>query len=169
MNSPSTSRFDPRGPLPTDKVYQKRKPLPVLLSRYDVVNGGCWEWNGTRNKQGYGVVCIAIDRRPTGIPAHRLQWMHCHGKIPAGCVVMHTCDNPPCVNPEHLRLGSQTDNLNDCVSKGRHNSSGSPVFWDRYMRNEVPFKGKYHRERHPGMIGATEPCPSLATGRNQDE
>lgn len=152
MNPSSTSRFDPRGPLPTDKVYQKRKPLPVLLSRYTVAANGCHEWTGTRNKQGYGVVCVAINKRPTGIPAPRLQWMHCHGEIPAGMVVMHTCDNPCCVNPDHLQLGTQGDNLDDCVAKGRHNSTGSSTFWDRYMRNEVPFKGQFRRERHPNMI-----------------
>lgn len=152
MNSPSTSRFDPRGPLPTDKVYQTRKPLPVLLSRYKISASGCHEWTGTRNKQGYGVVCVAINKRPTGIPAPRLQWMHCYGEIPAGSVVMHTCDNPCCVNPDHLRLGSYSDNLNDCVAKGRHNSNGSPAFWESYRRNEVPFMGKYRRERYPDMI-----------------
>lgn len=152
MNSDSASRYDPRGPLPTTRRYRTRLTLPALLSRYVVAASGCWEWTGTRNKQGYGVVCIAIDKKPTGIPAPRLQWMHCQGEIPPGGVVMHTCDNPCCVNPDHLRLGSQTDNLNDCVAKGRHNSNGSPIFWDRYMRNEVPFMGKYRRERYPDMI-----------------
>jgi hypothetical protein len=75
--------------------------------------------------------------------------MHHHGEIPEGQVIMHACDNPGCINPDHLRRGSQGDNLNDCVAKGRHNSSGSEVFWDRYRRNEVPFMGKYRSERFP--------------------
>ncbi len=124
MNQSSTSRFDPRGPLPTDKVYQKRQPLPVLLSRYEVAASGCWEWTGTRNKQGYGVVCIAINKRPTGIPAPRLQWMHSHGEIPAGMVVMHVCDNPPCINPDHIALGTQATNLADMRAKGRGDAFG---------------------------------------------
>lgn len=124
MNSPSTSRFDPRGPLPVGRRYQARKPLPVLLSRYEVAANGCWEWTGTRNRQGYGVVCVAIGKVPTGIPAPRLQWMHCRGEIPAGLVVMHTCDNPCCVNPDHLVIGTTQDNLADMRAKGRGNSFG---------------------------------------------
>lgn len=162
MNPDSISRFDPRGPLPTDRVYKKRKSLPELLSRYTVAASGCWEWTGTRNKQGYGVVCVAIDKRPTGIPAPRIQWMHCHGEIPSGMVVMHTCDNPCCVNPKHLRLGTQGDNLNDCVAKGRHNSQGSRPFWERYRRNEAPYMGLYRSERHPGWIAPEgSPAPPL--------
>lgn len=159
MNPESTSRYDPRGPLPTDKKYLERKPLPHLLRRYVVVESGCWEWTGTRNRQGYGVVCIAINKRPTGIPAPRLQWMHYHGEIPAGQVIMHTCDNPPCINPAHLRLGTYGDNINDCVAKGRHKSDGSPDFWAKYYRNEVPFMGKYHRERHPHFYPTPESQP----------
>lgn len=161
MNQPSISRFDPRGPLPTSRKFRARQPLDVLLSRYQIAESGCHEWTGTRNRQGYGVVCIAIDKKPTGIPAPRLQWMHCHGEIPEGMVVMHTCDNPCCVNPDHLRLGTYGDNINDCVAKGRHNSNGSPIFWARYMRNEVPFMGKYRSERHPGWISPEGSPPPL--------
>lgn len=143
-----SSKYDPRGPLPTDKVYQARKPLPHLLRRYVVAESGCWEWTGTRNRQGYGVVGIAVNKRPAGIPAPRLQWMHCHGEIPEGQVIMHTCDNPGCINPDHLRLGTYSDNVNDCVAKGRFRG-GNGDWWDRYRRNEVPYMGKYHRERFP--------------------
>ena len=159
MNQPSTSRFDPRGPLPTDKVYKARKTLPELLARYTVAESGCWEWTATRNRQGYGVVCLAIDKRPTGIPAPRLQWMHFHGEIPDGMVIMHTCDNPCCVNPEHLRLGSQGDNMRDCISKGRHDSQSARQFWERYRANEVPYMGLYRSQRHPGWI-APEGTPA---------
>jgi hypothetical protein len=147
-----SSKYDPRGPLPTDKVYQARKPLPHLLRRYVVAESGCWEWTGTRNRQGYGVVGIAVNKRPTGFPAPRLQWMHCHGEIPEGQVIMHTCDNPPCVNPDHLRLGSQSDNLKDAVAKGRRSGGSRP---DRYKT--VADEG--HRRAHEERVRAAFPSP----------
>lgn len=118
------SKFDPRGPLSTDKKYRARKPLPELLSKYQVRASGCWEWTGCRNKQGYGVVCIAIKKVPTGIPAPRIQWMHHHGELQKGDVIMHTCDNPPCINPTHLLRGTQADNMKDMRAKRRENYSG---------------------------------------------
>ena len=114
MNAPS--KFDPRPAVPPGKTYKTRKTLPALLAKYEVRPSGCWEWTGTRNRQGYGVVGVFVDGRPIGIPAPRLQWMHCHGKIPAGLVVS--------VNPDHLALGTQASNLTDMRAKGRSNESG---------------------------------------------
>lgn len=116
-----TSKYDPRGPLSAHPGARPRKPLEALLDRYRATDTGCWEWTATRNRQGYGVVGLAIKGRPAGVPAHRLQWMHRQGEIPDGHVVMHTCDNPACINPDHLRLGTQADNLADMRAKGRAN------------------------------------------------
>lgn len=116
------SKFDPRGPL--CRGGKPRKPLPVLLAKYAVQPSGCWAWTGTRNKQGYGVIGLYIDGAPCGIPAPRLQWMHRHGNIPTGLVVMHVCDNPCCINPDHLALGTQATNLADMRAKGRGDGSG---------------------------------------------
>lgn len=54
-----------------------------------------------------------------GMPAHRYAYEQAKGPIPDGMVVMHTCDNRKCVNPEHLIVGTQSDNMRDCVAKGR--------------------------------------------------
>lgn len=74
----------------------------------------CWVWTGTRNRAGYGVVCIKRNRS-----AHRTAYEVFVGPIPSDLIVCHKCDNPPCVNPEHLFLGTQQDNATDSKNKGR--------------------------------------------------
>lgn len=137
MNEPS--KFDPRGPLKNGGP--KRKPLTHLLRRYKVEPNGCWVWTGTRNKQGYGVIGISVNGRPAGIPAPRVQWMHSFGEIEAGQVVMHACDNPPCINPDHLQLGTQGDNLNDMRTKGRANLTYAHLveFHEKVRRGEAVY------------------------------
>jgi hypothetical protein len=80
---------------------------------------GCWEWQGPRDAGGYGTLWVAKvgSRR-----AHRLSWMLTHGDIPHGLQVRHECDNPPCVNPAHLRLGTHADNMDDMRRRGRGRS-----------------------------------------------
>jgi len=78
----------------------------------------CWIWTGGTNGHGYG--SLVIDH--TGnhrIYAHRLSWIIHYGEILNGLQVLHKCDNPLCVNPEHLFLGTQKDNMDDMMAKGR--------------------------------------------------
>lgn len=79
---------------------------------------GCWEWGGNRMSNGYGR--IGVDRKK--VLAHRASWLIHNGPIPDGVFVCHHCDNPPCVNPDHLFLGTQRDNIHDMLAKGRHQS-----------------------------------------------
>ena len=76
---------------------------------------GCWLWTGHRTTNGYGR--LHFDGR--GIQAHRLAWEWTNGPIPEGLRVCHRCDVPNCVNPEHLFLGTQQDNIRDMYAKGR--------------------------------------------------
>lgn len=79
---------------------------------------GCWEWVGARNPNGYGNHHAQGRTRK----AHRVSWEMEYGPIPEGMLVLHRCDNPPCVRPDHLFLGTQRDNLRDAIAKGRWNS-----------------------------------------------
>jgi hypothetical protein len=78
---------------------------------------GCWLWTGAINGPGYG--SLRLDGQPKSVFAHRLAWQLANGAMPNG-LVLHKCDNPRCVNPDHLFIGTYTDNQRDCVRKGRH-------------------------------------------------
>lgn len=80
----------------------------------------CWEWTGRPMSNGYG----RIDRggaraRGATVSAHRAAWELYRGPIPTGFSVLHRCDNPLCVNPDHLFIGTALDNMRDKVAKGR--------------------------------------------------
>jgi len=76
---------------------------------------GCWEWTGGRLAKGYGV----LHRNKRLVLAHRRAYTLAVGPIPAGKMILHSCDNPPCVNPAHLRPGTVRDNARDAVERGR--------------------------------------------------
>jgi hypothetical protein len=91
---------------------------------------GCWIWTAA-NKDGYG-------RYSNSGYAHRISWEMHFGKIPAGMFVCHKCDNPPCVNPDHLFLGTNQDNVNDMRAKGRGSKPPPMGGWNKFTYpNEI--------------------------------
>jgi hypothetical protein len=105
-------------------------PQPLWIE----VDGGCWEWQGHRNVQGYGI----CDPRFYGLPelgsfhrhktysggqyrafTHRVSYVQNIGPIPDGLIVRHRCDNPSCLRPDHLELGTRADNQRDMQRRGR--------------------------------------------------
>ena len=98
--------------------------LREFFMHHDPCRGsGCWQWPRYRNAKGYGVVIFDGFK----FPVHRLSFEHYKGLIPRGMVVMHTCDNRACFNPDHLFLGTQSDNMRDMVAKGRHGKRTSRI------------------------------------------
>lgn len=87
--------------------------------------GECWEWRGATTADGYGWLSLGGRNGPAG--AHRISWNLHKGSIPDNLWVLHRCDNPRCVNPEHLFLGTTQDNTADMVAKGRHRPPPYPI------------------------------------------
>lgn len=89
----------------------------LFWSKVDRSGGpnACWPYGGYRNAAGYG----RLTRRGRGWNAHRWAYRDANGEFPAELDVLHSCDNPPCCNPSHLRLGNDFDNQRDVIARGR--------------------------------------------------
>lgn len=99
------------------------KRLASMLRRLDensqfVTESGCRIWLGEMDDSGYGKICCGGHYRR----ASRIAWMAWRGPIPPGICVLHRCDVRPCINPDHLFLGTPRDNTNDMMRKRRHAS-----------------------------------------------
>lgn len=101
-----------------DHLYLWTAKIPLKKRFWEkvLIGDDCWEWQASRRTWGYGQTGVGNGKVRT---AHRASWELVKGVIPAGLNVLHRCDNPPCVRPDHLFLGTLSDNMQDCAKKGR--------------------------------------------------
>lgn len=98
-----------------------KTPAERLWSKVNKnTESGCWDWIGAKSSTGYGKLTI----QGKSWRAHRLSYSLFNGGIDDGMFICHTCDNPSCVNPEHLFQGTPQDNVLDMISKNRHWNNG---------------------------------------------
>lgn len=119
--------------MPDKKMGRPSTPIETRFGRLyqvDLVTG-CWNWTGKIKEGRYGT--IKLDRVREAY-AHRVSWMLHRGDIPEGMCVCHHCDNTRCVNPDHLFIGTQPDNIGDMVSKNRQRGNMQPKNRDEYGR-----------------------------------
>lgn len=105
-------------------MARRFKAIPVDVLFWSTLHptlgtDACWEWPKARNKWGYGTFRLPLSDGGQETLAHRVAWTLTYGPIPAGQLVCHTCDNPACCRPSHLWLGTNKENLLDCITKGR--------------------------------------------------
>lgn len=137
------------------------KPSSALTRfwKYVDTSGECWEWTGARNDCGYGVL-KTCDKQSKMTRAHRFAWEVAHAvEIPEGMFVLHSCDNPPCVRPDHLRLGGYKENIRDMLERGRCVAANKT-----HCKHGHPFDAANTRFRsdRPGSRECTE-CQRIAS------
>ena len=120
----------------------------------------CWEWLACKNPKGYG----QFQYEKSIQQAHRVSYMINIGKIPDGLFVLHNCDNPSCVNPNHLFLGTNQDNVQDKVNKNRvHHPKGELNGRSKLTKKDIRTirklyaSGNYFQYQLGEMFGVTQP------------
>lgn len=125
-----------KGVMKSNKTSFKKgdnsRPLKERFEEKFVKGEKCWVWMAHKNNKGYGVIHV----NGGNLLAHRVAYQHTIGEIPEGLMVMHICDNPACVNPSHLILGTQLENMRDMDKKGRR-IKGDKASWSKLNSVQV--------------------------------
>ncbi len=117
-------------------------PIEKRFFRYVMIDvpAKCWNWLGCKSPQGYGKTSVA----GRAARAHRVSYELHKGPIPEGMMVLHSCDNPSCVNPSHLSVGTAADNAADTVARGRQTRNEEQA--ERQRSNPYCLKGHLYSE-----------------------
>ena len=133
-----------------------RRPVPFWdrVKKTDT----CWEWTGSRNRKGYGGYWDGTKVRR----AHRVAWQKTRGPIPDGMLVCHHCDNPPCVNPDHLYVGTNSDNALDRERRRRRRIPPREQHWTNRHPERVIRGARHYVAQHPEVVqGERNPSAKL--------
>jgi hypothetical protein len=141
------------------------KKIPYPDRFWSKVNktDGCWEWIAGRNKDGYGQIGKT---HGDAVGAHRVAYELMVGPIPEGMCVLHRCDNPGCVNPDHLFLGTRADNTADMKAKGR---ARGPSFYGASNANAKLTEQDVREIRFIGGSGISQRALGLLYGVGQTQ
>lgn len=124
-------------------------------------NSGCWLWIGGCCSGGYGTFFYGLDHKRDNMPciigAHRMSWILYNGELPSESWVCHRCDNPACVNPDHLFLGDSKINVEDKIAKGRGG---------KYYRGEENHRSKLTNEEILLISNDLRPQKEIAKSYN---
>lgn len=125
-----------------------------LLSKYRVSDKGCWEYTSGKDRCGYGKFSLG----PRRLGAHKVSYVLHKGDVPEGLVVMHSCDNPGCINPDHLSLGTVKDNVHDCINKGRFSLplAGSREIYPTFVGPRKPRNPKAFKKKRRIIVGRND-------------
>lgn len=151
-------------------VYERKLRDPVLrfMGLIDPEpNTGCWLWSGSCNEEGYGRFKIGLksDNSLKIIKAHRFSYETFVGPIPEGMKILHKCDNPPCVNWEHLFLGTNQDNSRDMFLKRRGVKSKRGLPYGVRIERSGKFVGQTSidgKQTHLGTFDTPEEASEVA-------
>lgn len=130
----------------TDKVYRTADVRKRFYSKVKVVESGCMEWQASTRTVARGFRYGQFSYNGYPEFAHRVSWMLEHGEIPDGMRVCHSCDNTICVNPAHLFLGTQLDNVVDMVNKERDAFIGERNHSSKLTNETVRLARKWFQE-----------------------
>lgn len=148
------------------RAYQNRLEhrQPIFWAQVDKTPS-CWLWTGWKLNSGYGETTI----RGRKITAHRLAYTWAYGQIPKGKLLMHTCDTPLCVRPDHLRIGTDADNRLDAMVKLRHQygeKHAKAILTDALVTEIRALKGKLPQREIAARYGVSQSSIGhIMTGR----
>jgi hypothetical protein len=122
--------------MPVGVYERKKKPAEERFWKYVNKDTGtsCWEWTGCLEIAGYGKLRV----NGKNIKAHRFSYQLHKGEIPDGMFILHSCDNPKCIRPDHLSIGTHAENMRDMINKNRDNKAkGSAAGQAKLTENQV--------------------------------